>query len=658
MSPNPKAPVAAVGSPSSNYEVTLDLTDAAREVPLVGSLLALENPMGEGSELAIGTVTQVTTTNRWHEDPTFRGVIRSSGEIEGMSGDSGDIRKATIRVQAAWSRPNCDTQWKASGPNLRMSPATGTAVHVVDNRLISDLTATADDLHYLGMIAGTQDVRLPLSIPDFKNKGQGAFHFGVYGQTGAGKSALAAYLMAGQMRHEGLGVVIVDPQGQWAAESGLPFSLQGFAAELGREVWVRRISTDLRLQKDSALFISMLQHTQLPKELGMKSQDTAEVLWYEVDKILRRFEDWDSADSARLLHHMLTTLTDESVSGRIYTTPDRRTLFLDRIQTLLMDPTAFQNALRQFAPIHNLFSTTNPDGGKRHSLWATLISVFERRPGQPAPMLILDMSSQSIPGMDEEVNAAAEAAKEILELDVIKAAILRNLFSTLKRASEEKFRIGETLNTLVVLDEAWRYAAPPAKVDEDEIALLSKDLAGYARDTRKFGIGWLYISQSTRSVNSDIWDQMSVRIFGYGLAGADLDKMVESVDDKDNLKLYRGFAPPMSSKKYPFLLTGPVSPLAVTRTPVTLDVYTNFDHFRLDNQHWIAPVRRRLGQEILTGNPKPVSGNSAAPRTAKKADANTRKKIVETNAAASENRKTLGVKDSSFADPFGNIEAE
>jgi len=124
--------IASVGSPSSNYDLTLDLTLDARNHPLVGSMLTVENAMGDGAELALGTVTEVTTTNKWHEDPAFRGALAGGGEIPGMSGDEGDSRRARIRVQAAWRRANPDCPWEPSGSKvICTSPKLIAAYHVL-----------------------------------------------------------------------------------------------------------------------------------------------------------------------------------------------------------------------------------------------------------------------------------------------------------------------------------------------------------------------------------------------------------------------------------------------------------------------------------------------------------------------------------------------
>jgi hypothetical protein len=905
--------VATVGSPSSNYEVTLDVSSAARGTPLVGSVVYLENPMGEGSELALGTVTEVVTTNKWHEDPTFRGLLRATGEIAGMSGDEGDIRRANIRIQAAWKRENRKDYWKASGPNLRMSPATGTPVCKVNDKLVAELIAGANDISYMGHLGGAENIPLPLSIPDFASS-LGALHMGVYGLSGSGKAldlntpiptptgwtkmgdlkngdivfgadgvpcrvveaheirdnrscynvvfsdgssiladadhlwqtysplehsshaegvvlttldiartltvdpnkgisnhaipntlplqlpeatlakspkifgteikeaillgdkkitipieylrasesqrlelletiidgtvetygntntlstrnekltqnigelllslgkqvslfssgsehqvfwsnilttryilsvepaptrpvrcitvdsedslylagesmipthntAVTSYLLASQMRWEQHGIIIIDPQGQWSSEQELPFSLQGFASELGREVIVRRISEDLKLEKDASLMTNLLQHTKIVVELGLKHENTQEIVWYEISKALRAREDWTDDDSALLLRKLLEYLVTDDAANRVYTTPDNASRFQQRVGDLLTNEESFKTALHQFAPIHNLFQAKNPSGGYRHSLKSTIESVFNKTTSS-APLLILDMSSKAPPGLDEEVEEATEKAYEILERDAVKAAVLRNLFQALKRSSEAQFRSGTNLNTLVVLDEAWRYAAPPSRVEEEELQLLSKDLAGYARDTRKFGIGWLYISQSTRSVNLDIWDQMSIRLFGYGLNGADLDKMAEVIDDRSVLRLYRSSGNPRSTGVYPFMMTGPVSPLAANATPVMLNVYTDVQAFRADNHHWIRPIREKLGLKILSGEPAPFNPKKAPgkPKNRVKVVKDVRSAVIDSNKAARENRQATGTTDpAGFSDPLSNLDDE
>lgn len=1028
--------IATVGSPSSNSRIVLNVAKTAFGTPLVGQVVTIENPMNEGSELALGTVTEVTTNNRWHQDQTFQGVIRNGGDLAGMSGNSGDIRDATIQIQAAWNRTNENAAWKPSGPTLRTSPATGTPVSILNGQLIQELVAETTNIAYMGHLGGSDNIPLPLTIPDFASS-LGAIHMGVYGLSGSGKAldvntpiatptgwttmgelndgdtvfdeqgkpcrvvkahavmydrpcyevefsdgsvivadaehlwlthdasparrgkthpgprarhgrlspkttqrllaaastaspldvitvpevetqfdirnddvlreaittvgpagtvtglhvmnatvnprgvgtvtvypkaavlrvlanlgnpsqssrvrsrvletrqiaetlltadgyanhavpvagvldlpesdllvppytlgawlttneaehaiqvdpgdlqtigvfdrkhipalylrssaaqrrallagltdsdyvtmngkdvafthanetltrnvfelvaslgyqptltsetvngsttwtttwntgtpasrdivrvelinsrpvrcitvdsenalylagaafipthntAVTGYLLASQMRHEQHGILIVDPQGQWSTERELPFSLQGFAKELGRDVIVRRISEDLRLAKNPDLFVTLLKYTEITKEVGMKDPTTTDNFWYEFSKALERRE-WVDTPSPDLLRALLNDLLEDRALSRIYTSEENQERFRNRITDLIDDPIAFTNATQQFGPIHNLFQHTNPDGGTRYSLNATLRDVFTRSSTEPAPLVILDMSSKTLPGLDDDVDEASETSTRILDNDVVKAAILRNAFHTLKRASESSFREGSNLNTLIVLDEAWRYAAPPGRTDEPEMRALSTDLAGYARDTRKFGIGWLYISQSTRSINLDIWDQMTIRLFGYGLAGQDLDKMSEIVDDKSSIQLYRTSGNPRATNVFPFMLTGPVSPLAANSTPVMLHVYKSFDLFREDNAHWISPVRARLGLPVLTGLPEQPTGTATLRPRARPAGtgsaASTREAIVTSSRAASANRHAVGVQAAAgYSDPLSTID--
>ena len=468
-------------------------------------------------------------------------------------------------------------------------------------------------------------------------------------------TAFTAYQFAGQLRHRNQGLVIVDPQGQWSHEQGLPFSLQGFAAEMGREVMVRRISEDIRLEKDAPLFGELLGKTRFIREIMKMAAETQEILVEELVKVLKGVDGWPDMSSAALLDKVLRGLRRPNVLRRIYSDNSKRIRLMvafseilgdDCSETIDGDPIEDVNqpefrdyrldtsenrredALMQFAPLHNLFSATNPGGGTRHSLWGTVSRVFDKeaRGANPAPVLILDMSTSGGASWigdilaDEDARKAKEAI-EIIDQDGIKAAILAQVFRTLKSASEAAFRNGDNLNTRIALDEAWRFAPPPHLASDDEIKALSVSLAGYSRDLRKFGIGLTFITQTTRSINQDIWDQMTVRTLGYGLAGADIEKVAEQVDDRDHLKLYKGFAPPDSTspKVYPFMLVGPVSPLSFSRAPIMLSAYTDFQNFRDDNAEWITQIRLSMGQQVISGTPtKPGGGMTLQARTARR----------------------------------------
>lgn len=661
--------VASVASQSSNYEIQLKLTPDARNIPLVGSVVYLVNPMGEGGEeLALGSITQVTTTNKLLEVSQMQPALAANGEVRGWSGDDGDMRHATIRVQAAWRRSSPTGNWRPSGPSLRMSPATGTAVKIVTDDIVDDITCPtekANDIHYLGKLMGSDDTRLPMSLPDFAGR-RGAWHGGLFGMTGSGKTAMSCYLIAGQLRHPSHGIIVVDPQGQWSNEGEFVFGVQAFAKELGRPVRVHRISDDLRLRPNPELFVELLKQTAFTKELYMKDPSTTEAFWHEGLKFLRNYEGqkdergntlgWEDTNQHRLLTDYLEHMGSERVAGRIYLSDSNAEKFRERVQGLLESPADLDAAGNCFYPILNLFQPVNGVGEKRHEIGATFKEIFDRREGDTAPVVILDMSTQRAPSM-EETNAFSKQFDAILGRDDIKATILRAIFADMKRESERAFGSGRNLNTMVVLDEAWRYAAPIGANSNENITELSRELAGYARDTRKFGIGWFFISQSPRSVNPDIWGQMSIRIFGSGLSGNDAERIVEVLDSRDSIQMYRLFPPPSATGEYPFMLVGPGSPLAVNNTPVNFFAYNDFDRFRQDNDLWIRPLRAKLGEPVLTGTPETVT--RGAKRAGVIPQGKDRARIIDTNHTIKENKKSTGLRDvDGFADPLAVLDGD
>jgi hypothetical protein len=141
-----------------------------------------------------------------------------------------------------------------------------------------------------------------------------------------------------------------------------------------------------------------------------------------------------------------------------------------------------------------------------------------------------------------------------------------------------------------------------------------------------------------------------------------LDKIAEIVDDKSSLRLYRAFGNPRATGRYPFLLTGPVSPLAANATPIVLTVYTDFQDFRNDNEHWIKPLRDRQGLELLEGAPKAPKTSAAKPKpklSSKASPKNGIQAIVETNSSIKDNLEKTGVKNpESFGNPLDSLDED
>src|SRR5712691_5018477 len=258
--------VGIVGSPSTTLKITVDILEDATNYPLHGQLVYLAHPLEAHCLIALGTVTEILTSNRWHEDPNMRGVLKRYGKLPHLSA-VGDVRTAEVLVQAAYLSESEDPSQGdppiESGGSLSMSPTTGASVaRVTDKFLIQLLRRHQDKIIYLGHIYQNEQVRLPLIVRDFGRAEEGgageAYHTGIFGMTGSGKSVFAAYVIAAQLRHPHMAVLIMDPQGQFTSERGLLFSLQEWAERVGRDVRTYAISNDLRLPQNGPLLAELL----------------------------------------------------------------------------------------------------------------------------------------------------------------------------------------------------------------------------------------------------------------------------------------------------------------------------------------------------------------------------------------------------------------
>lgn len=584
--------VAIVGSPSSNGELTLNLTAAAYDTGLVGSMVYIRAPLGEGQECAIGTVTQVTTTNQWHHNPSLLGVVKTVGQIPGLTGE-GDIRTADVRLQAAFYRPAGNGTWEKTGPTLSMSPRTGTEVRRVTNGVIKALLTPEDLAHvaYLGAIYRNDDLALPVNMRDFADD-RGAIHTGIFGTTGSGKSAIATLVLACQFRHPDLGVLFIDPQGQFSDDEKTLLPLQDLARALGRSVHRLRISHDVRLPADPDLLCGMLARTEFFNRLDMQADITVQNASRAIRDFLEANKGWADRSSDDLLRDLLKHLDDQKVVDGIIKTAERRNEIHSAIQRAKEEP-GWERTLRTWAPLHSLFTRQNLAGGRRRSLWGVLSGVLDPAATSPRPYIVIDMSAHA----EDDAAGTADGGLKILEDPGLKARLLRMIVGMMRSVAERSYKEDHPLNTLVMFDEAHRYAPPPRGEMPSEIRDLTSQLADCARETRKYGVGWTYITQNIGSLNPTIFDMLGVRICGYGLGTSDLRAMEDHIDSKDSLQLYRTFANPEQTSQYPYMIAGPFSPLSFTQAPLFVTTFRPEEWVKR-NGDWIGEQARHNGVQL------------------------------------------------------------
>ena len=94
-----KEPVGVVGSPSDTFEAIVDIRDVSEESKLLGELVCFTVQESDSTIFVLGQITEIKTVNRWHEEPSFKGIIKRHGSLPNLSGIS-DNRIAKINVQS------------------------------------------------------------------------------------------------------------------------------------------------------------------------------------------------------------------------------------------------------------------------------------------------------------------------------------------------------------------------------------------------------------------------------------------------------------------------------------------------------------------------------------------------------------------------------
>ena len=414
-----------------------------------------------------------------------------------------------------------------------------------------------------------------MKVPDGLGE---AYHLGIFGKTGSGKSVLAKMILLAYARHRQMGLFILDPMGEFSmglededdssqiSSMGQILSRQSLSV-LNRDVEVFNLS---RFYLDTwELFGELLLEFEVVRELGF----------------IQRHHQQDAADSAAEFlrtsgQHNLRNLGDEAFDAalqhlaenvhRIYSGNSQQ----DRVRRFIAE--AEQNTdsrvRRQWNQTIELFSNRND----KVSIW-NVISMALNQEG-PRPLVVVDLSENPPDIPDSTWN------------EEIKPLLIDRFLGILIRQAETAYQDNQSLNTLVVLDEAQRLA-PRGQTKSDRKDQIKTRLVDAAKTTRKYGLGWLFISQTLSSLDRDIIDSgLRVFFFGFGLGvGAEFQSLRELVGGRGKaLELYQRFRDPGSafdsaSREYSFMCIGPVSPLSFSNMPLFLSAFTTPRDFLLAN---------------------------------------------------------------------------
>jgi len=582
--------IGVVGSPSSTGELALDILAGAVSKKLVGEL-ALFRYLQEGlSHYALGQITEVTLRNVWHEDPTMRSLIRQRGRVDAVS-ERQDTHLGDMTISAVFS---------AGADGYRPSilgtvPATGTPIHLANDAVLGELLSPyRDQLFYLGHVYGSKPL-LPLWFKHFDIGPQGAgeaYHLGIFGKTGSGKSVLAKMILLSYARYQKMAILVIDPQGEFAKEArgeAVPGEFRLPTKEMLRQL---RKPTQVYGVRDLVLdrwdlFAQILYESPFFEQLsipkGENRQLAAETL---ADRLQRAKVTLKELYARQSFDRAWTLLGDENVQKVFYRTEGSRARFQSMYEQA--DRNFFYTAY--WLPVTQLFQGERPGAQKVERL---LYGLFDPTHEQRS-LIVVDLSvEQAIQGTGKDLNAFPLFDGEQLQAkgtslfwnETIQALVIKRLLEGIRTAAEGAYKQNRSLNTLVLIDEAHRLA-PREDPESEEKKAVRGILIDATRTTRKYGVGWMFISQTLSSLHRDIVEQLRIFFFGFGLGmGAEFKALSELVGGRSKaLDLYQLFRDPHSSfdiasREYSFMTIGPVSPLSFAGTPLFFNAFNTVNEF-------------------------------------------------------------------------------
>lgn len=587
--------IGVIGSPSSTGELGLDILAGAVNKKLVGELALFRYLQDSRAHYALGQITEVTLRNVWHEDPTMRSLIRQRGRVDAVS-ERQDTHQGEMTVSAVF----------AAGTNgyrpsiLGTVPSTGTPILLADNDVLNELLSPyRDQLFYLGHVYGSRPM-LPLWFKHFDQGPEGAgeaYHVGIFGKTGSGKSVLAKMILLAYARFPKMGLLVIDPQGEFAKDTRGQYSgqfqlpMRDVLHQQGKPVKVYGVR-DLILDRWE-LFAQILYESQFFEQLsvpkGENRQLATETLADRLKRAeipLKRLYERSSFNQAWKL------LGDERIQKVFYRSEGSR----ERFQSMLVDANVdlfFQN---YWLPVAQLFREDRNSAVEVESILADLFNLEQVR----RPLVVIDLSAETAMRVGAQdvsplplfggTQTDASAEMPLLWNETIQALVIRRVLEGVRWVAERAFKENRSLNTLVIMDEAHRLA-PRENPEHQEKSAIRGILIDAARTTRKYGVGWMFISQTLSSLHKEIVEQLRIFFFGFGLGmGTEFKALSELVGGRSNsLDLYQLFRDPHSSfdtvsREYSFMTIGPVSPLSFAGTPLFFNSFNNVESFLETNR--------------------------------------------------------------------------
>jgi hypothetical protein len=565
-----------IGSPSSTAQLSLDILGQAVKRKLVGELALFRYPQDTSNHYALGQITEVQLRNIWHEDPTMRSLIRQRGRVDAVS-ERQDTHLGQMIISAVFHEGG-SAGYEPS--ILGTVPSTGTPIHIVTDEVLDELLKPyRDQIFYLGHVYGSKP-KLPLWFKHFDTGPDGAgeaYHLGIFGKTGSGKSVLAKMILLAYARYPKMALLVIDPQGEFARDMGrggrrgeFELPVGDVLRSQGKDIFVMTVR-NLVLDRWS-LFRQILAESRFFRELQIMTQDKVDLACDQLTEAMRKATGITLASlhDKAVFDKAWSLLKQEKLRNKIYA---REGAAAERFKDAVDEANSDELYRDIWLPVAGLFKEDRTGG---------------RRKVEEALKWLLDMEKSSRPVL--VVDVSKEQAHGLLWNDTIQSLVIKRLLEGITLTAEDLYKEDQSLNALVIIDEAHRLAPRELSNEGDAARGVRSVLIDAARTTRKYGLGWLFISQTLSSMHMEILQQLRIFFFGFGLAlGQEYQSLRQLVGTGGTghdtaLALYNLFRDPHSafdikSRQYSFMTIGPVSPLSFSGSPLFLNAFNTVEAF-------------------------------------------------------------------------------
>jgi hypothetical protein len=474
----------------------------ARGTPLVGQYVTI--PLQE--DLLLGRMGSIDLTNPIHAAPNFKPYIMAYGSVPQWSREV-DIETSEIETLAVIDEKNLRVP-------RRNNPSTGTDIEDVRQEALARFFNEQQHVLVLGMIPNTKGLQATIRNRHFgayESGGWGeAHHTLICGQNGSAKTVLASQKIAGQLvAYPTQGLLIPDTAGDLSTPNrhhrgDFRWDYLEVLKTAGVQVNIIDVS-DIRLTAPETLKHMLrrvfMEHFAMHQTQAgyLADQVTDELCDEEPEVPIREI----AAES--LLERCLRRIPFiYSTAGSIKEKQGR----LHQMQTTSSDRRSFERAITQ---VRTFF-----DG--REKLGDLIDDILQR-----GRKVIIRMH-QTLRNEDQ-----AYVMHELMDKLVVQA---RNLYNR-----------NIVCNAQVVLDEGPRWI-PEGRRDTDQVSMVIENAF---RETRKYGLGWMVISQRMSAIAKIVLSESHTRYFGRGLGvGVDREHLEQQLgkvglEAYDMLELQGGF---------------------------------------------------------------------------------------------------------------------